>query len=178
MNSTDSKHQHAITTGRLVSTAAISLGLGILVYAFGRPVPPVLMSDVLAALGLEHASAPESIPFAYQLPSFFHMLTLLLLVLAVTLRQPHLRIPALTVTLVLGLALEFVQHPMVLAPWSACMNTPACRAFSGLYDYARAGTFDPADLLAIICAALVSGILLRLLTRSNDTYPIRRESIA
>ncbi len=76
--------------------------------------------------------------------------------MAVTTNQPRLRVAALGVTAILGFAMEFVQHPAVLNSVGACTKTAFCSWLPGLENYARSGTFDPLDLVAIACALIAT----------------------
>jgi len=97
------------------------------------------------------------------------MLALMLVAAALTSGQPRLRAVALTITFVLGLAMELVQHPAVTNTVSACTAAP-CSWLPGFKPYARTGTFDPLDIYAIAVAALVAIVIIALLPpgRNHD----------
>lgn len=142
----------------LLIAAAVSLCAGALVYLLARPVAPALISELLTGLPAAALQNPHFLPFADQLPSFFHMLAMLLATLAVTPNQRRLRAGALVVSVALGLAMEFVQHPAVLGSVGACAKSAFCGWLPGLESYARRGTFDPLDLAAIACAVIATSL--------------------
>lgn len=158
MKNPDLQLPHANTPFLLLMVAAASLFAGTLTYLLARPVAPALMIEVLKGLPASALQDSLFLPFAHQLPSFFHMLAMLLATLAVTAHQPRLRVAALGVTAILGVAMEFVQHPAVLNSVDACTKTPFCSWLPGLENYARSGTFDPRDLAAIACALIITSL--------------------
>ncbi len=145
---------------RYYAGAALSLVAGLLVYATARPSAPSLLAELWHTVAINPVSTALSIPFAYQLPSFFHMLAMLLATLAVTHGHQKIRLPALGVTLLLGVLMEFVQHPAVLDQVADCAASMLCRWLPGLVPYARRGTYDPLDLLAIALAAFAILLIL------------------
>ncbi len=139
----------------LLIAAVAALLAGLLVYVGARPFAPVLIYAIWPDSWSESIQGSVRIPFAYQLPSFFHAMAMMLATLAVTWNRRQLRRPALVVTIGLCLLMEFVQHRAVVIYVSACADTLLCRWVPGLEAYARRGTFDPLDLLAIAAAAPV-----------------------
>ncbi|MFK8030503.1 MAG: hypothetical protein AB8G18_09710 [Gammaproteobacteria bacterium] len=143
----------------MASVACVAAG--VLVYAIGRPYAPQLIHTLLSRFDVTAQILPSSaLPLTYQLPSFFHMLAMLLATVAVTRHQPKFQKPALIITFILGITMEFVQHPAVKKSLEACADTHACSVFSDFTAYALAGTFDRLDVLAIVLAAGITSLLL------------------
>lgn len=158
-----------------LAAATAALMSGLYVYLYARPVAPALLSDWLTP-SLPGGTFP-SLPLVWQLPSFLHMLAMLCAVTAVTVDQPRLQRPALLVTLSLGLALEFMQHPACANLIEACTGNPGCRALSKFKAYATGGTFDPLDVAAIFCAGFVAGMAIHRSNSIASGNPLRKESI-
>jgi len=162
----------AFKPNSLTLAACIALAAGFFVYAFARPVAPEFIHSLRHLTGFGAQQVPLfAFPGGYQLPSFVHMLALLLLAAAVTQHQPRLRIVALVLTFTLGLVMEFVQHPAVSKSVSACTQFP-CSLLTSFEAYSRTGTFDPLDIYAIVAAgATTFALLLCLPPHGPETTP-------
>ncbi|MEL7450330.1 MAG: hypothetical protein AAFN78_14040 [Pseudomonadota bacterium] len=135
--------------------AAAALGLGALVYVTMRDHLPAVLPGWLStveALSASRALVPDWL--TGPLPSFAHAAAVLLLTAAVAGRTRLAR-GAMALSLLLCLALELVQHPVVnetVAAWTGAAGLAPDR----LLSYAAHGTFDHYDVAAVVLAAVVA----------------------
>ncbi len=135
-------------------------------YILARPTSPALLQSALVFVNVD--AQPQmlfSLPFVFQLPSFFHMLALMLMTAAISAKSQ--RPVTLAITGVSVLAMEFVQHPAVTKIMGECVSSN-CSWLTALTDYAQAGTFDPLDVYAIVLAAIVAVVIIMLIPTVTD----------
>ncbi len=152
---------HSYTLG-----AAAALLFGALVYGTMRDNLPAAMPAWLStveSLAALRAFVPDWL--TAPLPSFAHAAAVLLLTAAVA-GGTRLARPAMALSLLLCLALELVQHPVVNDSMARWIDAPG-PAPGRLIDYAVHGTFDNADIAAILVAAAVALWLTQRLTPSQ-----------
>lgn len=152
----------------------LALAAGTVVYALTREAPPESVFALQRLLGLDALnSAPFALPFAGQLPSFFHMLALMLATNWLTRNHLQQRRAAKTVMLLSALAMEFVQADSVRSTWDLLHGSlPLPDTITRyVYDYVHTGTFDALDVLAIAAAAMVTSqqLVRFIFLRANTT---------
>ncbi|MEM7082722.1 MAG: hypothetical protein AAF465_08310 [Pseudomonadota bacterium] len=158
--------QHPLRTAPLL-TAVLALCAGASVYVISRVNGPFwttwIDGSTLAALRA-HA---VSVPLSQQLPSFFHALALFSATLAVTADWRRGRSVALSISLIVVVAMEFVQHPVVE---NLCRAAHRCLG-SPFQEYMTDGTFDWFDLVAIAVAAAFAFSACHPMVRSSHDHP-------
>jgi len=152
---------------RLIALGSVALALGVLVYLTDRDpsrAPLVPAVSVLAGMALFGAAAAW-------LPSLVHPFAFSLLTAAV---QPPQRPPAYWVCALwwgIDTGFELLQVAPVADACSAVLGAlPANPVTGAISNYARHGTFDPADLAAIAGGALAAALVLHIFQRpeTND----------
>ena len=149
---------------RQLEAGAVCLLLGVLVYFIARPEGALFLP---AVFNLSQYFPALFISLTGPLPVFFHVLGLSLLSAAVLAPGKHTTISICLSWAVINGLFELGQHP-VMAAW---LNVQRTTAYQDIWllehtlRYFHHGTFDPADLAAILLAAAIAYPIIRRTTQ-------------
>jgi hypothetical protein len=137
---------------------------GVAVYVLARPSIALFLPD-FAHFGLMNLGGSTLV--GGWIPSFAHVLGFALLTAAVTGHGRRSAVMAPAFWALINIAFEVGQHPSVapqLDSWLSPLERYGALA-AAVPHYFRYGTFDVADLLAALSAAVVAYVIILRLTR-------------
>lgn len=156
MNVNSTGRFHGVEFFRHLATPALALLCGAMVYLFTRDLLPELLLPLRDILHVNTpVTAPISLPFSGQLPSFFHAFAFLLVTRTLTQRDPAWQTPAWFSMLALIITMELLQLKWVEQWISTSPEIGRAWPLEHVVAYARSGTFDPLDLVAIGLATVL-----------------------
>lgn len=152
----------------LVALGCLALALGLLVYLADRDPSQSLLIPAVAAL----AGSDWFGPIGQWLPSLVHALAFSLFTAAALPPRSPWRYRACAVWCAVNLAFELGQHPRLSAPLAEGLQAGFgdTRLSRTLANYFLRGTFDVADIVAVVLGALAAAAVLRLLQGTSEKH--------